>query len=118
MEDLTAVRGWLFLGAVAVVVQESLTVYPAGAVGSHLFWGAVSLFLLYRVYRGGRVACMLFLALAVVGVTLFVWQFGSDVRASLLTLAFGAQAAAVLAPPVRRWTSRPQPQSAAVVDAA
>ena len=66
MNARSAIRGWLLLGLVAVVVRRALT-YPEGQGGQHVFWGGISLFLLYRVYRGGDLARRTFLGISAIG---------------------------------------------------
>src|SRR5262245_3734458 len=72
-----------------VVLQQSLTEYPDPTIAPHLLWGGTSLLLLYRVYRGGRAARGIFLALALFGLVVFGLQFGSGVRELLLAGAYG-----------------------------
>lgn len=80
---------------VAVVVQESLTVYPQSDLGQHLLWGAVWLFLVAAVARGSVAPWLLLTVFALVGAVTFV-VLGLDdpdaaVRAFPLALAYVSQ---------------------------
>lgn len=110
MTARSSVRGWLLLAIVAVVVQDSLTVYPKAEGGQHVFWGSISLFLLYRVYRGGDLARRIFLAISAIGAGLFLAALvlpvaGVDAaRVGPVFLAYLVQAGVMLVPTVRQWT--------------
>jgi hypothetical protein len=100
-----AVRLWLALAVVAAVVQQALTVYTSHGPAPYVFWGGLSAFLLFRVYRRGPLARFVTLVFAGFGTVLYVFQVGDGVRQIGLALAYGAEAAAMLAPPVRRWAA-------------
>jgi hypothetical protein len=104
MTHESLVRAWLFFAGVAVLVEQALVRYPDPARAQHAFWIAVSAFLLYRVSRHGHVARWVFLASAVVGFSLYAAGVATDGRQIGVTLAFAAQALAMLVPPVRQWT--------------
>ena len=116
MNARSAIRGWLLLGLVAVVVQQALTVYPEGQGGQHVFWGGISLFLLYRVYRGGDLARRTFLGISAIGAGVFLAApvlsgHAVDVaRVGPLFVAYLTQAAVMMVPAVRQWT-RPSRQA-------
>ena len=102
------------LAIVAVVVQEALTAYPKGQGGQHVLWGSVSLYLLYRVYRGGDLARRIFLVVAALGAGLFLFALvfsaagGVDVaRVAPLVAAYLVQAGVMVVPTVRQWTRQP-----------
>ncbi|WP_147066032.1 hypothetical protein [Knoellia locipacati] len=110
MSTSTSIRTWLLLAVVAVMVQEALTVYSAEQGFQHAFWGGISLFLLYRVYRGGDVARRIFLVVSVIGTGVLLgapWRSGGAVdvaRVALLFVSYLVQSGVMLVPAVRHWT--------------
>ena len=113
MSTPTAVRLWLGLALVAVLVEQATIQYTTGTAGPHLFWGGLSLLLLYLVLRGRHVARLAFLALAVVGLVAYVWRVPGEASALVLTLAYAVQAATMLVPAVRGWTRADKERRAA-----
>ena len=87
---------WLSAAGGAVVVQELATTYPVPGAGPRLFWGALSFFLLYRIWRGGRLAWKVFLAVASVGVLLYGLQAATGGRVLVLAGAYVVQVVAML----------------------
>ncbi len=96
--------------AVAVVVQESLTVYPQSDLGQHLLWGAIWLFLVVAVARGAAPAWVALALFAMVGtVTFAVIGFDNPdeaVRAFPLAVAYVSQLA-LLGLVLRSWRRAP-----------
>jgi hypothetical protein len=110
------VRRWLLLAAFAVLVQQLLTVYPPSQRGAPVFWGSLSLLLLWLVLRGSNVARCVFGVSALVGLVLFLPGALAELRSALLAVAYGVQAASMLVTPVRQWTrpGRARPARAAL----
>ncbi|WP_143056194.1 hypothetical protein [Pedococcus cremeus] len=107
MGEKAVVRGWLAVGAGAVVAQEWLTTYPEAGPGPHLLWGFVSLLLLYRIYRRSELARRVFVVVAVIGAVLAMSGIPDEPsRLAPLALAYVVQALAVTRGPVRGWTRR------------
>ena len=98
-----SVRSWLLLAAAAVVAQQALTIYPESQGGARVFWGAMSLVLLWFVYRRHNVARILFAAIAVIGSVLFALADLTSMG-TLLAVLYGIQALTMLVRPVRAWT--------------
>lgn len=100
------VRLWLLGAGVAVLVQGALTTYPDPQVGSRAFWAALSLVLIWLVYRRSNVARLIFAVLAAVGFALFaVASLGKPTPASTsLALVYAVQVTTMLVGPVRAWT--------------
>jgi hypothetical protein len=100
------VRSWLLLAVVAVVAQQALTTYPASQRGAGMFWGALSLALLWFVHRRSNVARTLFAATAAIGFAIFVLVSIDDLTSvsALLALLYAVQTGTMLVRPVRAWT--------------
>jgi hypothetical protein len=99
-------RSWLLMAAVAVVVQEAFTTYPDSQSGTRVFWDALSLVLLWFVYRHSNLARIVFGAMAAIGFVLFALAALDDPTstATALALLYAVQAGSMLAAPVRSWT--------------
>jgi hypothetical protein len=104
VEANAAVRAWVGVAAVAVVVQQALTAYLDGGLGPYVVWGGLSLFLLYRVYRGSEVGRLVFASLAALGAILYASAIGEADWALASALTFGIQFVAMLAGPLLAWT--------------
>lgn len=97
------------------MVQEALTAYPKGQSGQHVLWGSLSLYLLYRVYRGGDLARRALVVVAAMGAGLFLVALASSGaggvdpdRVGPLALAYLVQAGVMVVPTVRQWTRQPR----------
>jgi hypothetical protein len=100
------------LAALAVVAQQSLTVYPDAGLAPHLFWLALSMFLLVRIYRHGDVARRVFLVIAAIGAVLVLPGAASEpFRVVPLAVAYVVQAVVMLTPALVAWTRGSAPAS-------
>jgi hypothetical protein len=96
----------LLLAGLAVVVQQALTIYPETGLGPHLFWAAISMFLLWRVSRRSNLSRWVFCFLAAVGCLLYAFPLMSaSGPAGLLVVAYATQAGIMLTPTVANWTA-------------
>lgn len=115
METTQHVRVLLLVAGLAVVVEQTLLNYSQPGLGPHLFWGAISMFLLWRISRHGSASRYLFLIDAAIGVALYVLPFvfltRYDARAALLVVAYGVQAAIMFTPAIAAWTAEGGPAS-------
>jgi hypothetical protein len=100
------VRLWLLGAGVAVLLQEALTTYLDPQGGSRVFWAALSLALIWFVYRRSDVARLIFAVLAAAGFALFAQaSLGEPTLTSTsLALLYAIQVTTMLAGPVRAWT--------------
>jgi hypothetical protein len=100
------VRLWLLGAGVAVLLQGALTSYPESQSGSRVFWAALSLVLIWFVYRRSNVARLIFAVMAAVGFALFaVASLGEPTLTSTsLALLYAVQVTTMLVGPVRAWT--------------
>lgn len=89
--------------AVLTAAIAALGDYPHGAAEATL-WLAVSLWLLWRVSRGGRLSWVLSTLTAALGAVLFsaaTVEGGASVHGRWLAVLYGALAATLLTAPVR-----------------